>query len=200
MTENKFRPTRRDLALFVTIAILVALALWVSAAIRELGAQLQAAQHDREVLFQQVRQLGGVPKVGERGSRGLPGLPGLRGFQGPPGSHGLPGAPGSPGPSGSPGPTGSPGPSGSPGPAGPPGPPGPAVYCVPGAEEASWHCGGTLPTASPAARVVPTPTPTPAPRPSPSSSPSPTPSGECGVVLRRTSLIDLCLLSPRPRS
>jgi hypothetical protein len=106
-------------------------------------------------LAQQVRDMGGTPKVtpqpGPAGSPGVPGQPGAPGGQGGPGrngSAGSPGVSGSPGPAGAsgapgsagtpgkdgttgaPGPkgdTGPPGPQGDPGPTGPPGP-----ACAPG--------------------------------------------------------------------
>jgi hypothetical protein len=107
------------------------------------GQRIGSLEHDRSVLSDQVRQLGGTPKVSARpadmaGSPGPPGRPGQPGAQGPPGSRGPVGPSGPRGPSGSPGAAGPPGPTGqagqpgpkgdagSPGPAGPPGATGPA--------------------------------------------------------------------------
>jgi hypothetical protein len=184
MTRKRLRLVRRDVLLIASVAVLGALAVWVSAAIRDLADQLRAAQHDREILVQQVRQLGGVPKIGPRGERGGQGL---RGAPGPPGPAGPSGAPGPPGPEGSPGPTGSagppgpPGPAGSPGPAGPPGPAGttPPLFCVPASRSGGWRCTPAAPTTrTPTAppRTAPSPTTPPRTAPSPTEPTSPVPS------------------------
>uniref|UniRef100_UPI0019666C5D hypothetical protein n=1 Tax=Nonomuraea lactucae TaxID=2249762 RepID=UPI0019666C5D len=90
MAELRLRVNRRDIVLIVSVAVLGLLAFWVSAAIRDLVDELRAAQRDRAILVQQVRQLGGVPKVGPPGERGDQGLRGVPGPSGPPGASGAP--------------------------------------------------------------------------------------------------------------
>jgi hypothetical protein len=94
---------------------------------QSVGARLRQAEADNRVLAQQVRDLGGTPKVSPQ--------------PGPPGSPGPPGRPGISvtGPAGPPGPSGRPGrtvtgPPGKPGVTvtGPPGPPGASVTGPPG--------------------------------------------------------------------
>ena len=114
MAEIKLRVSLRDVFLVLTIATCATLAVWVSVAIQHLGNRLQAAERDREVLSQQVKQLGGVPRVGQRGYT-VPQTP-----------TASPGPAISPGPTGPTGPIGSRDPTGSPGPVGSPGSPGSA--------------------------------------------------------------------------
>jgi len=112
MAEFKVRVSLRDVFLVLTIAICAALAVWVSVAIQHLGHRLQAAERDREVLSQQVKQLGGIPRVGRRGNT-VPHSP--TASPGPASSPGPTGLVGSPGPTGSRAPVYSPGTTGSPG-------------------------------------------------------------------------------------
>lgn len=102
------------------------------------GMNERLAESDRkgQVLSQQVRDMGGVPRVtvapgpaGSPGAAGQSGAPGSAGASGSPGRSGTAGSPGPIGPSGGQGPAGVPGqsvtgPPGSAGPAGPSGAPG----------------------------------------------------------------------------
>jgi hypothetical protein len=97
---------------------------------QSVGSRLRKAEADNRVLAQQVRDLGGIPKVspqpGPAGSPGASGSPGAPGASGAPGRTGPSGKPGRTGASGSPGKTGPSGAPGNPGAVGPSGPPGPA--------------------------------------------------------------------------
>lgn len=104
--------------------------------IHDMRAQMLTAEHNSEVLADQVEELGGVPRVspsagppGQRGDVGPQGPPGPSGPPGPRGADGKPGKDGTPGATGPPGvqgPKGDTGVKGEPGEAvtGPPGPPG----------------------------------------------------------------------------
>ncbi|MEV0993404.1 hypothetical protein [Nonomuraea sp. NPDC050202] len=132
MMGTHVRAVRRNWPLFVGVAVVVLLGVWVSAQISGLGERVRQAEEDRQVLVEQVERLGGTPLVspspgppGERGQQGIPGPPGPQGQAGPQGRPGRDGAQGLPGPSGPAGPVGAPGPSGPAGPSGPPGERGP---------------------------------------------------------------------------
>ena len=162
------RAAARNWPMLAGGAVVAALALVVSLQIHAFGNQLRRAEDDRQVLSEQVEQLGGVPLVsptagppGERGPQGPPGVPGPQGVPGPPGPSGKPGKPGADGepgvgqqgaegPPGPPGVRGEQGPPGDRGPAGPP----PAAWSFtwlgvtytcrpvePGS--ATYHCEGT---------------------------------------------------------
>lgn len=104
-------------------------AAWIGLAISDVRSRLAADERDKQVLAQQVRDLGGVPKVTpEPGPTGPAGSPGASGPQGPAGQNGRNGSTGSPGPAGPTGKTGAAGPAGtqgSPGTTGATGPQGP---------------------------------------------------------------------------
>lgn len=101
---------------------------------QSVGARLRQAESDSQVLAQQVRDMGGVPKVspqpGPTGAPGSPGVPGQPGRSGQAGSAGRPGQdgasgePGKTGASGAPGAPGAPGAKGDVGPKGDKGDPG----------------------------------------------------------------------------
>lgn len=94
---------------------------------QSVGARLRQAEADNRILSQQVRDLGGTPKVSPRpGPAGSPGVPGSPGNPGTPGRTGRTGQPGAVGPTGKTGPSGAPGASGAPGVQGPKGDTGPA--------------------------------------------------------------------------
>lgn len=91
--------------------------------VRELEARSDDNASKAQVLGQQVRDLGGTPRVavptpGERGPAGVSGVPGRDGLPGLPGPSGAPGTPGAPGVNGQ---AGQPGTSGVPGVPGTPG-------------------------------------------------------------------------------
>ena len=136
------RSFRRAVGPVALGVLFLALTWWVNSALGDLGEQLRTARADNKVLTQQVRDLGGVPRVspspgpagtpGSPGSPGVPGSPGASGRpgeRGPGGSSGRPGASGAPGKdgqAGQPGASGAAGPPGEAGPRGEQGPPGPA--------------------------------------------------------------------------
>lgn len=114
----------------LTAIVFLAFMAWMAVQVVQLSASLRDANAARDVLAQQVQQLGHTPVAGPPGSRGDPG----QSIIGPPGPEGPPGrdAPTQtpvPGPSG---PPGEPGPASTiPGPEGPQGRPG-ADSTVPG--------------------------------------------------------------------
>lgn len=95
---------------------------------QSVASRLRKAESDSQVLAQQVRDLGGVPKVtpqpGPTGAAGSPGVPGRPGRSGQSGSNGRPGQNGAAGEPGKTGASGSPGASGAPGVKGDTGPKG----------------------------------------------------------------------------
>jgi hypothetical protein len=132
--EEPRRPRAWPLPL--AIAVLIAAVLtWLMVEIHSVRTEARVARQDSAVLADQVRELGGEPKVtpsvgpqGERGEKGDPGQTivgprGPAGPSGPPGKDGKDGAQGPAGIAGSPGPKGEPGESvtGPPGPRGEPG-------------------------------------------------------------------------------
>lgn len=138
----------RGTVVAVTVVAIVMGALWITVTIVGVQADNARLHGDVSTLAQQVRDMGGTPRVtpepgpaGSPGASGQPGAPGAAGGQGaagrtgskgPAGATGRPGAsgvPGRPGASGAPGPKGDPGaigPAGPKGDTGPSGPPGPA--------------------------------------------------------------------------
>jgi hypothetical protein len=119
---------RRNLILAGLVLVFMALGLMVVAEFQSFRHQLSAAQQDSRILAQQVRELGGTPKVtpapgptGPAGASGQPGASGSSGQNGRNGSNGSPGTAGAKGSAGSPGPAGASGAAGGQGPAGPAG-------------------------------------------------------------------------------
>jgi hypothetical protein len=127
---ERLRKLRRGVPAVLLAAILAGLVVWLVVEIRDVHDRLRQAQQDSRTLAQQVRDLGGVPKVTPQpGPTGASGPPGAS-VTGPPGRQGSSGrsATGPPGASGKPGAsvTGPSGVAGSPGAVGPSGPAGPA--------------------------------------------------------------------------
>jgi collagen triple helix repeat protein len=116
---ERARRAGRKVSTYIVWAVIAVLLVGINWKISDLGRELRTAERDRAVLADQVRQLGGVPRVGPTGAQGPAGTPGP---QGPPGPSGPPGATVT-GPAGRTGPSGSPGPAVT-GPAGPVGPKG----------------------------------------------------------------------------
>lgn len=106
------RRVRRNIGAVVLAAVFVVLSAFTWSAVNDL-------KRDNQILAEQVRELGGVPKVGPAGEQGPAGSTGPQGEQGPSGPPGL-SVTGPAGPQGSTGPAGQPGVSVT-GPAGPPG-------------------------------------------------------------------------------
>lgn len=145
--ERRWR--RGDVLTAVAAVLLGAAFAWIMLSIQGLNHELKNSNEARDLLAQQVEDLGETPVAGPPGSRGEPGNSvtgppgpqgpqgergpvGLRGPVGPsgsPGENGINGAAGQTGVPGSPGAAGADGTDGATGPAGPPGPqgePGPA--------------------------------------------------------------------------
>ncbi len=129
---SRRRRRRTDLLWLVGMALLVVVLGWIVVTMQDLSASLHDANRQRDLLAQQVRDLGATPVVGPSGKPGRDGdgLPGQKGDKGDTGDSGSPGPSSTvPGPQGSPGSVGSPGPpgtSGIPGASGVPGLPGAA--------------------------------------------------------------------------
>jgi hypothetical protein len=135
---DRLRRARRGLIGAGLGLVLVVVAAWIGLAVsdvrgqlNDVRSQLSTAERDNRVLAQQVRDLGGTPKVspapgpaGPAGSPGVSGQPGASGAPGRPGAGGTPGSPGASGKTGAAGTPGSPGPSGAMGAQGPAGPAG----------------------------------------------------------------------------
>lgn len=197
MSEHPTPRGLRRLAPLVPSVILLAVLIIISVQLGGLGQRLQRAEQDRVTLSDQVRDLGGIPRVtpspGERGAPGEPGQSGPAGPRGPAGPAGEPGPPGPPGPAGvagAAGQDGTPGAAGTagekgdpgaagaagehgergePGPKGDPGPPGlPPQSLVFVIDGVDYQC---LPASSGAVdyacRAVSTPTPEPSPTDNP---------------------------------
>ncbi|WP_141579648.1 collagen-like protein [Actinomadura sp. WMMA1423] len=125
---------RRNFGVMAVGVAFLVLAAWTWSAVGDLKGDNREMRRDRDLLAQQVRQMGGVPlKSPTPGPAGSPGTPGA---EGRPGSPGASGAPGSRGPAGSAGAAGSPGRAG---PSGQPGTPGAAGQ--PGKDGASGATG-----------------------------------------------------------
>lgn len=129
--SDRLRQARHGLPALLLGVVFLVLVVWLVLEIRDVHDRLRQAQQDGQTLAQQVRDLGGTPKVtpspGPAGRAGQPGQPGRAGASGQPGrsgSTGPSGKPGSAGASGPPGTPGSPGTAGQPGEQGPAGPPG----------------------------------------------------------------------------
>lgn len=182
----------------LTAIVLLAFMAWMVVQVVQLSSSLRDANLARDILAQQVKQLGHVPAAGPPGSRGDPG----QAVVGPEGPPGVPGrdaptpvpVPGPSGPPGAPGVAGVPGPGSTiPGPTGPPGrdatgAPGKdgtagkdgtnGVNGAPGQPPTSWTftSGGTTYTCSRAPGFDPAnpqyACTTPSPAPSPSSPPA----------------------------
>ena len=118
------------------VAVIVAAIAW---AYWSQGQRIDTVERDNAILSEQVRQLGGVPRVSPPPSRGTPGVPGSPGGPGPsgaPGGAGPSGQPGAPGKAGASGKPGAAGQDGQDGAAGAPGTDGASVQGPPGAEGA----------------------------------------------------------------
>ena len=148
MTE-RLRQVRRGVPAVLLATILLVLVFWLVLEIRDVHDRLRQAQRDSQTLAQQVRDLGGVPKVtpqpgpsgapgqpgrsGQPGSNGRAGQSGANGQPGKSGQSGAPGAVGASGPPGAKGDTGSKGDAGEQGPKGDQGDPGsPGPTCPDG--------------------------------------------------------------------
>jgi hypothetical protein len=118
---------RRNAIAALLILAFVLLAIWLAFEVAGVRDRLTEAERTNQILAQQVRELGGVPKVSPTpGPTGPAGSPGAQGQPGSSGQNGRNGSPGSVGPSGAKGSPGQAGASGAPGAAGAPGPAGPA--------------------------------------------------------------------------
>jgi Collagen triple helix repeat (20 copies) len=136
MMAERLRIARRNAIPAGLLLILVGVLVGIGLEVASIRQQLSTAKHNSAVLAQQVRDLGGVPKVspqpgppgvsGSPGSAGQPGQNGRNGSNGSPGTAGATGKQGSTGVKGPPGPAGATGVEGPPGPSGPAGPVGPA--------------------------------------------------------------------------
>ncbi len=128
MVGNGLRLVRRNLILAGTVLLAVGLGLLVVLEYQDVRARLATADRNNQILAQQVRDLGGTPKVtpapGPTGPAGASGQPGASGSSGQNGRNGSNGSAGSPGPTGAKGAAGSPGPSGATGAQGVAGPAG----------------------------------------------------------------------------
>jgi hypothetical protein len=191
VTTRQLPERLRRLAPLVPSVILLFFLIIISVQLGGLGQRLHRAERDRLTLSDQVRDLGGVPRVTpSAGERGEPGQQGERGPQGPAGPAGADGPPGPPGPvghagppgpagpggadgadgrDGAPGERGEPGPAGErgergePGPSGDPGPPGvPPQSLTMEILGVGYQCLPTGPgSADYACQPLPTPEPTP---------------------------------------
>jgi hypothetical protein len=132
--SERLRFARTNAVAVAIIVVLVGFFAWIVVGVVDVKDKLTAAQHANQVLAQQVRELGGTPRIGPAGAAGTAGSPGRPGAAGAPGSSGQPGPAGKQGVSGSTGPagrTGAPGasiqgPAGATGATGPKGDPGAA--------------------------------------------------------------------------
>lgn len=104
--SERLRFARTNAIAVAIIVFLVGLFVWIVVEVVDVKDKLAAAQHANQVLAQQVRDLGGTPRIGPAGAAGTAGSPGL------PGAAGAPGSPGQPGPAGKQGAAGSTGPAG----------------------------------------------------------------------------------------
>ena len=125
MMADRLLNARRSLIGVGLGLVAVVVAAWIGLAISDVKARLATADRNNRILAQQVRDLGGTPKVtpapGPTGPAGASGQPGPSGQNGRNGSNGGPGSTGATGATGA---AGSPGPAGATGPQGPAGPPG----------------------------------------------------------------------------
>lgn len=135
MVAEGLRGLRRNLIAAGLIVVFVGLIVWVALELWSVRQRLSAAESNSRILAQQVRDLGGTPRVtpepgptgpaGSPGPSGQPGAPGSPGQNGRNGTNGLTGSTGPAGPKGTQGAQGSPGPAGANGPQGATGPAGP---------------------------------------------------------------------------
>jgi Collagen triple helix repeat (20 copies) len=125
---ERIRQARRGIQALLLAAVFIVLVGWLVVEIRDVHDRLRQAQQDSRTLAQQVRDLGGVPKVtpqpGPTGAAGSPGAPGQPGSSGSSGSNGRAGQNGASGKSGAAGASGAPGASGAAGVKGDTGPSG----------------------------------------------------------------------------